>query len=119
MIPVARNEWLPIGAMMPAATTRRRTMRQASAWFIGWPVNTLAACLGAGVKQPALAVLGDAGSGDVGVQLFGKRVVAWHLVMLATFLVQPQPPARALRPKILHLHRECGGDGQNRRNARI
>jgi hypothetical protein len=28
-------EWLPIGAMMPAASARLRTMRQASPWVMG------------------------------------------------------------------------------------
>ena len=45
-MPVARNVWLPIGAMMPAATARRRIMRQASAWVIGCSVNTVALCRG-------------------------------------------------------------------------
>jgi hypothetical protein len=35
LIPVARNAWLPIGAMMPAASARLRTLRQASTWVIG------------------------------------------------------------------------------------
>jgi hypothetical protein len=51
----------------------------------------------AGTKQPALAVFGDAGSGNIGVQFLGERVMARHDVMLATFLMQPQPPAGALR----------------------
>jgi hypothetical protein len=42
----------------------------------------------AGAEQPALAVLGE-------------RVMARNG---AAFLVQPEPPAGALRPKVLHLH---------------
>jgi hypothetical protein len=61
----------------------------------------------AGAEQPALAVLGDARGGDFGVQRFGKRMMARHLVMLAAFFVQPQLPAGALRP-----HSQHGGDGR-------
>ena len=32
--------------------------------------------------------------------------------MLAAFLMQPQPPARALRPKVLHLHVQRGRDAR-------
>jgi hypothetical protein len=38
----------------------------------------------------------DAGGGDVGVQRFGKGVMARHHVLLAAPLVQPDQPARAL-----------------------
>ena len=55
-------------------------------------------------EQPALAVLGDAGGIDVGVQRLGERVMAGHDVLLAAFLVQPELPAGALRPEILDLH---------------
>jgi uncharacterized membrane protein YeiH len=60
---VARNEWLPIGAIMPAAAARRRIIRQASAWVIdcwvtgigGWTLRDL--LLGGGtvywVRQPS------------------------------------------------------------------
>jgi hypothetical protein len=35
----------------------------------------------------------DAGGGRVGVQRLGEGVMAWHHVLLAAFLVQPdQPP---------------------------
>jgi arginine exporter protein ArgO len=35
VIPVARKVWQPIGAAIPAATARRRIIRQASGWLIG------------------------------------------------------------------------------------
>jgi hypothetical protein len=56
----------------------------------------------------SLTVLGDGGRGDVGVQRLGEHVMARQSVMLAAFLVQPKPPARALRPKVFHLHFQCG-----------
>jgi hypothetical protein len=34
-----------------------------------------------------------AGGCDVGVQRFGKRVMAWHQILLAAFLVQADQPA--------------------------
>ncbi len=66
----------------------------------------------AGAEQPALSVFGEAGRGDVSVQRLGERVMARHRVMLAALLVQPQPPARALRPDILHLHFQRGRDAR-------
>src|ERR1700733_3157571 len=41
---------------------------------------------GTGPEQPALAVFGDTGCTDVGVQRLGKRVMARHCVLLAAFL---------------------------------
>ena len=49
----------------------------------------------AGSEQKALAVLGDAGSGNIDVQRLGERMMARHGVMLASFFVQPQAPAGA------------------------
>jgi hypothetical protein len=43
----------------------------------------------AGAEQKALAVLGDCGHGNIGVQRLGERVMARHGVKLAAFLVQP------------------------------
>ena len=61
-----------------------------------------------GPKQPALLVLADARNGDVGVQCFGERMVAGHDVLLATFLMQPDQPRRALGLQVLDLHRQRG-----------
>src|SRR5271166_1469701 len=63
----------------------------------------------AGAEQPTLTILGNAGRSDVGVQRFGEAVMAWHLMMLASFLVQSELPAGTLWPKVFHLHFECGG----------
>jgi hypothetical protein len=68
----------------------------------------------AGSEQKALAVFGNAGRSDVGMQRLGKRMMARHGVMLAAFLVQPQPPARALRPEIFDLHFERRRDARER-----
>ena len=50
----------------------------------------------AGAEQKPLALLGDAGRGDVGVQRLGERMMTRHHVMLSAFLMQPELPARAL-----------------------
>ena len=72
--------------------------------------------------KTALAVFGNAGGIDVSAQRLGERVMAWHRVLLAAFLVQPDLPAGTLRPKILHLHlqrrvyaREGIGEGGDQR----
>ena len=61
---------------------------------------------GAASKQPAFAIVGDAGGLDVAAERFSKRVMAWHRVMLAAFLEQPELPAGTLRSKIFHFHPE-------------
>ena len=95
-MPVARKVWLPIGAIMPAATTRRRITRQRHRLVD----QQRPSVPGAGPKQSALAVLCDAGRRDVGVQRLGERVVTGHNVMFAAFLMQPDPSSR---------HRAAGG----------
>src|ERR1700676_4097236 len=52
----------------------------------------------------------DSGGGDVRVQRFGERVMAWHHVLLAAFLVQPDQPARALRLEIFDTHLQRRAD---------
>jgi hypothetical protein len=47
-------------------------------------------------------------SAAVSVQRFGENMMARHLVMLAAFLVQPEPPTRPLRPKISTLKHQRG-----------
>jgi hypothetical protein len=62
----------------------------------------------AGAEQEPLAVLGDTGGVDIGAQRLGERMMARHRVLLTAFLVHL--PACALRPQILDLHPQCGGD---------
>ena len=52
--PVARNVWLSIGAVMPAAAARRRIISHAAYWFIGRSVRTSALCRGAVRKSQPL-----------------------------------------------------------------
>jgi hypothetical protein len=40
-----------------------------------------------------LAVLGDSGGSDIGMQYLGERMVARQSVLLAAFLVQPDRPS--------------------------
>lgn len=71
-------------------------------------------------EQPALAVLDEAGSVDVGAQRLGKGVMARHAVLLAVFLMQPDRPSGVARPEVFDLHlqrradaRKAVGEGGN------
>src|ERR1700730_16564199 len=55
-------------------------------------------------EQPALAVLDNGGSVDVGAQCLGERVMARHGVLLAAFLMQPDCPSGTAWPEVLDLH---------------
>src|SRR3954447_26361383 len=50
-----------------------------------------------GTEEGTLASVADAGSVDVGVEIGFEIMVRWHFVALAAFLMQPDPPALALR----------------------
>jgi hypothetical protein len=63
-------------------------------------------------KQPALALLGDAGGGDIGAQHLGQHVMTGDNVMLAPFFVQAQLPAGDARAKILDFHFQRRGDAR-------
>ncbi len=63
-------------------------------------------------KQPALAVLDEAGSVEAGAQRFGERVVARHRMLLAAFLVRPDCPSGAARLEVLALHLQRRGDAR-------
>ena len=45
-------------------------------------------------EQKAVRVVGDAGGGDILVEIFFQRVMAGHLVLLAALFMQPDPAAR-------------------------
>jgi hypothetical protein len=53
--------------------------------------------------QPSF-IRGDIGRLDRSIQIDIKAGVARHLVALAAFLVQPQPPALAVLEMISHSH---------------
>jgi hypothetical protein len=55
-------------------------------------------------KQPALAILDDAGGVEIGTQRLGKHVMTGHRVLLAAFFMQPHRPSGAAGPQILDLH---------------
>jgi hypothetical protein len=40
-----------------------------------------------GPEKIGLAILGNAGGVNVGAEFLGERMMAWHLVMLAAFVV--------------------------------
>ena len=86
MIPVARKVWQLIGGLdaggscLPTDHAPGVGLRQRLATKHG----SLAALGGA--KQPAFALLVDAGRCDIGVQLFCQGIVAGDDVLLAAFL---------------------------------
>ena len=47
-------------------------------------------------KQRAFLVIADTGRADPGIQVFVQRVMAGHLVALATLFMKPEPGAAAL-----------------------
>jgi hypothetical protein len=61
-------------------------------------------------KQRPPLLAGGAGLVQVGVEEPLRLVVGRHLVVLATLLVQPQPPALALLVVVLHAHPQHGPD---------
>ena len=64
----------------------------------------------AGSKEPAFAIVRNAGSVDVSPQYLRGRMMTGHCVLLAALLVKLHLPACALWPKILHLHAQRRGD---------
>jgi hypothetical protein len=59
-------------------------------------------------KRGALAVVADAGSLDIRIEVGFEIVVRRHFMALAAFLVQTDPPALALGIVVLDTH----GDGR-------
>lgn len=57
-------------------------------------------------EQRALLVLTDAGRGDVGVEHLLELMVGGHLVVLAAFLLQPEPPLFARWVVVADVHRQ-------------
>ena len=109
-MPVARKVWQPSLVMIPALTARRTIMRRAS--WRRHPVagQLLAAAAAEGAEQGRGLLAADAGGRHIFVDVGLEQVVRRHLVLLAAFLVQPHPPALALRVVVLDVHVERGRD---------
>ena len=75
------------------------------AFSVSWPVFPAAVR-----KRGAFASLGDARGRDVGVKVRFGVVVGGHLVELAAFLVEANPPAFAVLVVVLDLHADDGAD---------
>jgi len=78
------------------------------------PVGQLAAAPLARAEERPLAVLADAGGGDVLLQIAIQIVMGGHLVFLAAFFVKPHPAAPPLDEEILDAHtdhRTHAGEG--------
>jgi hypothetical protein len=66
-----------------------------------------------GAKERTLPVLGDAGTGDVLLEVAITIVVGGHRVRLATFFVNTNPAAASLHDEVLDLHRHhCAHTGE-------
>ena len=91
-MPVARNVRQPILTFMPSSPARRRIMRQASTRCMASPAE-LAGAAASGAEEGPLLLFTDAHGVDVRVEVALKRVVGRHLVALAAFLVEAEPPA--------------------------
>ena len=71
-----------------------------------------------GAEEGAFAVVGDAGRLDVGVDILLQSMMGRHLVLLAAFLVEPQPGPFALSVVVLDRHCNHGanaGEGEHHR----
>jgi hypothetical protein len=105
VIPVARKVWQPILVVSSACLTHRRIIskafRRSSGRSDSRPVFPERR-----PEQLAFFVVGDPGRLEVGLE----AVVDGHLVVLAALLVQPQPPALALREIVLDPHGERRAD---------
>ena len=84
-------------------------MRQASTRFIGLSVRDAGAA-GGGAEEGALAAVADAGRLYIGVEVGFEVVMRRHLMPLAAFLVQANPPALALGVVVLDAHGDDGAD---------
>jgi hypothetical protein len=68
----------------------------------------LAGLAGGGAEERPVRIPGDAGGGDIFVEVLIQIVMAGDLVLLTAFLVQAHPAAPALDKIIFHLHLEHG-----------
>jgi hypothetical protein len=102
-IPVARNEWLPIGAMMPADHAPGvDPVHGVAGGFTGATARR--------AEERAFVVTGDPSHPDVFVEEGFELVVCRHFVALAAFFVEADPPALSVGDVILDPHGDDGAD---------
>ena len=63
-----------------------------------------------GAEERPLVIDGDAGGRDVLVEIFLQGMVGGHVVLLAAFLLEAEPPAFALGVVVLDAHGDDGSD---------
>src|SRR5262245_29830673 len=107
-MPVARKVWQVMRLLRPMAAARRWIMRQASIRCMALSVS-VPLCHTAERKR-ALAAVTDTGHVEVGVEIGVERMMRRHLVALAAFFMQPDPPTLALGVVVLDAHRHHGAD---------
>jgi len=67
-------------------------------------------CPAGGLEQKALAILGNPGRVDIGMQRLGEGMVTRHHVMFSAFFMKPDRPAGAARRQVLDPHLQGGID---------
>ena len=70
-------------------------------------------------EQRVFFVGRDTGCSDIGVQIFLKLVTAAHLIHLAAFLMQAQPPALFETEVVCHFEPHLVGGRTNRCRRRL
>ena len=63
-----------------------------------------------GAEEGALAAVADAGRVEIRVQIGFERVMRWHLMALAAFFMEPDPPTLALGVVVVDAHVHHGAD---------
>ena len=91
-MPVARKLWQPIRVATPAFGAAADHAGGVGAGHAS-PVSRAGRGRRAERNSGALAIGGDAGGVDVGVEIVLEQMMRRHLVLLAAFLVQAEPPA--------------------------
>ena len=66
-------------------------------------------------EEGSLAAVADSGRLDISVEIGFEIVVRRHLVALASFFMQPHPPAFALRVVVFNPHTDHGADPRKRK----
>ena len=108
-MPVARKVWLPIRGLDAGGLGAP----------LDHPVGVLlphgvagerAGLAGGRPEQRPVRISGDAGGGDVFIEVLFQIVVTRNLVLLAAFFVQAHPAAAPLHEVVTHFHLEHGVD---------
>ena len=110
-MPVARKVWQPILARVPSSAARRWIIRQGVDAVHGRGGERAGVADG-GAEEGGPAAVTDTGRHDTRVEIGFQSVMRRHLMALAAFRMQPDPPALALRVIALDAHADDGTDAR-------